>query len=136
MRIRLRSGSNEVESSALLNSGFETDSPDVAVPVRVARALGLWPPSRMGELITLDTGGGEAEAYLFEGAAELELVLEDRRIKPILVNVIVNPSIGEILLSDYVASELGIVLLDFKRGLWRLNDEDKVRTSVELSEWR
>ncbi|MGC8570355.1 MAG: hypothetical protein ACP5L1_03395 [Caldivirga sp.] len=50
--------------------------------------------------------------------------------------MIVNPSIGEILLSDYVASELGIVLLDFKRSLWRLNDEDKVRTSVELSEWR
>ncbi|MGC8570356.1 MAG: hypothetical protein ACP5L1_03400 [Caldivirga sp.] len=70
VRIRLRSGSNEVESSALLNSGFETDSPDVAVPVRVARALGLWPPSRMGELITLDTGG-EAEAYLFEGPLSL-----------------------------------------------------------------
>ena len=92
MRIRLRSGSNEIESSALLNSGFETVSPDVAVPVRAARALGLWPPSRTGELITLDTGGGEAEAYLFESAAELELILEDRRIKLILVNVIVNPS--------------------------------------------
>jgi hypothetical protein len=49
--------------------------------------------------------------------------------------VIVNPSIYEVLISDYVTRLLGIVLLDVKKGLWRLTDEDRVRTSAEPMEW-
>jgi hypothetical protein len=29
-----------------------------------------------------------------------------------------------VIISDYVASELGVILLDFKKGLWRLADDD------------
>jgi len=103
-------------------------------PVGVARALGVWPP-KAGALISMETGGGEVEAYLIEGGAQRELLLEDRRVEPILVNLVVNPAVREVIISDYVASMLGIVLLDFKRGLWRLSDEDKVRHSVEAEEW-
>jgi hypothetical protein len=39
------------------------------------------------------------------------------------VNVIVNPYIDEVAISDYVASELELMLLDFKKGLWRLADD-------------
>ncbi len=46
-----------------------------------------------------------------------------------------NSRIYEVLISDYVTSLLGIVLLDVKKGLWRLADEDKVRTSAEPMEW-
>jgi len=83
----------------------------------------------------METGGGEVEAYLIEGGAQLELLLEDRRMEPILVNLVINPAVREVIISDYVASMLGIVLLDFKRGLWRLSDEDKIRHSVEAEEW-
>jgi len=134
VRVRLSRGERRVETSALLNSGFETDSPDVVVPIGVAKALGVWPP-KAGALISMETGGGEVEAYLIEGGAQLELLLEDRRVEPILVNLVINPAVREVIISDYVASMLGIVLLDFKRGLWRLSDEDKVRHSVEAEEW-
>lgn len=134
VKVRLRRGSKEVTTSALVSSGFETSSPDVVVPLRVAQLLGLWPPPS-GELITMETGGGETEAYMIEGGAELELVLEDRGLKPLIINVLINPNVAEVIVSDYVASQLGIVLLDFKRGLWRLSDEDKVRSGVEPQEW-
>jgi len=53
----------------------------------------------------------------------LELVLPDRKSKVVNVNVIVNPYIDEVAISDYVASELELMLLDFKKGLWRLADD-------------
>jgi len=40
-----------------------------------------------------------------------------------------------VIISDYVASMLGIVLLGFKKWLWRLSDEEKVKHSVEAEEW-
>jgi hypothetical protein len=134
VRVRLRSDSREVATSVLVNTGFETDTPDVALPLTLAKALGLWPP-RGGELISLETGGGDAEAYFIENALELMLDLGDRLLEPVRVNAIVNPNISEVLLSDYVASILNIVILDAKRGLWRLGSEDRVRTSVEPSHW-
>lgn len=41
--LKLRVGRREVTLSALVNSGFESDSPDIAIPVNTARELGLWP---------------------------------------------------------------------------------------------
>jgi len=52
-----------------------------------------------------------------------------------LTNVIVNPHVHEVLLSDYVAGMLVIILLDLKRGLWRLNDgpPNKIRRQLSQS---
>jgi len=130
VKIRLKAGSREVAASALVNTGFESPAPDVAVPIAVAKALGLWPPAR-ALFVSADTGGGEVEMAYIEAGAELEL--EGRRL---VVNVLVNPYIDEILLSDYVAGELCIIILDAKRGLWRFCNEDAVRQSAEPQRWR
>ena len=45
------------------------------------------------------------------------------RSKIVNVNIIVSPYVDEVIISDYVASELGVILLDFKKGLWRLADD-------------
>lgn len=63
------------------------------------------------------------------------LDLDDRLLEPIRVNAIVNPSISEVLVSDYIANVLGIVILDARKGLWRLSNEDRIRYSVEPSYW-
>jgi len=120
IKVRLKRDGLNVETSALLNSVFETVSPDIVIPVELAKRLGLWPPEKSVSTL-LDTGGGEVVLPFYKSA--LELILEDRENKNLLVNVIVNPHISEVLISDYVASFLGIVLLDFKRGLWRLIDD-------------
>jgi len=121
-----------VDVVALLNSGFETDAPDIAVPVEVAEELGLWPPQSSLTAV-LETGGGDVVSPYYVACADLELILGDREPKRVRVNIIVNPHIDEVAISDYIASELGVILLDFKKGMWRLKDDpiDKVRMSVQ-----
>jgi predicted aspartyl protease len=99
VRAKLRQGSIELETTALVNTGFEAPAPDLALPVEAARRLGLWPPRR-AKLVVADTGGG--------------VEVEGRRRT---ANVLVNPHIDEVLISDYLAGELGIVILDPRRGL-------------------
>ncbi|NHW44191.1 MAG: hypothetical protein HA491_00355, partial [Candidatus Verstraetearchaeota archaeon] len=43
LRIRTTEG-RAVEAIALLNSGFEAPTPQLIVPIDVAKELGLWPP--------------------------------------------------------------------------------------------
>ncbi len=35
VRVRLRRGTIEVATTALINSGFETDTPDIAIPIKL-----------------------------------------------------------------------------------------------------
>ena len=136
VRVRLSRGELVVETSALVNSGFEADTPDIMVPVEAAKRLGLWPPRR-ASLAVMDTGGGEVSVPYYELAVDLELLLPDRAGRRMAVSVMVNPHVREVVLSDYVASMLGIMLLDLKRGRWRLADDPpgKVRETVEPEEW-
>ncbi|RLF24993.1 MAG: hypothetical protein DRM97_02675 [Thermoprotei archaeon] len=132
VKIKLKRGDKIIETIALLNSGFESDEPDIIVPTSIAEELDLWPP-RPSSTIVLETGGGETANPYYPDSAELELVLEDREPKKLRVNIIVNPYVDEVALSDYVISQLGIVLLDFKEGIWRLKDDppDKMRRSEQ-----
>ena len=58
--------------------------------------------------------GGEIEAFYPEEAAELELV--EKPEKKIQVNVLIDPHIREVLLSDYASGMLGIIILDIRKG--------------------
>ncbi len=122
VRVEIKRGDRRVEAVALVNSGFETDEPDIVIPVNVARNLGLWPPSG-SDVAMLDTGGGETVNPYYRECANLRLLLEDREAPVVRVNVIVNPYVDEVVISDYVSSVLGIVLLDLREGLWRLRDD-------------
>ena len=137
VRVRLSRGSRSLETSALVNTGFESDEPDVVVPVEVARLLGLWPPPSDVELVELGTGGGDLAAPYYRAAARLELLAEGVS-KGLEVNIIVDPYVDEVLLSDLVAGELGIVLLDVKRGVWKLREDPASveRRSAEKETWR
>jgi len=136
VKVRIIRDSSIIETSALVNSGFESDSPDIVVPLEVAKRLGLWPP-REASVAVLETGGGEVFTTYNEYAAEVELVLNDREPKRAVVNVITNPHMHEVVLSDYVSSLFGIILLDIKKGLWKLADDPQnvVRYSEPLEEW-
>lgn len=77
VRVRIRVRDRVYEGKALLNSGFEADSPDIIVPVHVARDLKLWPPSTE-VVITLETGRGEVTLPYYTSHATLEIVLPGR----------------------------------------------------------
>jgi len=42
VRLMARMGSS-IEVNSLLNTGFETEGPQVLIPIRVAEALDFWP---------------------------------------------------------------------------------------------
>jgi len=59
VRVRIRRGDRLFEGAAPMNSGFKTDSPDIAIPFIVAQQLNLWPPDPNSDMIIIETGGGE-----------------------------------------------------------------------------
>jgi len=81
VKIKIRGENKIVETIALLNSGFESDALDIAVPIDVAKELGLWPPHYSTTTVVLDAGGGETVNPYYESYAELELILGDRESK-------------------------------------------------------
>ncbi len=69
---------------------------------------------------------------------KVELILEDRRGPSVEATATMLPGETEVIISDRLASELGIVILDAYRGLWCLRDElgSKTRVSVRPEYWR
>ncbi len=136
VRLRIRSLVNGVvvETAALVNSGFEAESPQLLVPRPLAVRLGLWPPPPEAVLVEVGTAGGPVRNYLVRGAAEVWVVTSDRVVGPVSCDVMVSSLEYEVLISDVLGSMLGIVILDL-RGRWRFHDEDVERTTVAPEYW-
>jgi len=122
VRLRIRGRTGHVELPALVNSGFEADGPQLILPIEVAQELGLLEEARMLEAFEV-AGGGRALGYRITRPVEVELVLDDR--EPVRAEALATamPGETEAVISDFLSSELGIVILDARRGLWCLRDE-------------
>jgi len=133
VRVRITCRDMSSETVALLNSGFESSEPDIAVPTAVARDLGLWPPQSF-ELETVSTAGGDVQVfYIGNEPCTIELLDEHGRpLDSARCKIIIDPHLDETLLSDYIIDELGITVISFRRGLWRHRSDppDTVRHSA------
>ncbi|MBS7637916.1 hypothetical protein KEJ49_03365 [Candidatus Bathyarchaeota archaeon] len=134
LRVRATSSGREVASSALVNSGFEAETPQLLVPRSLAATLGLWPPPPEAQLVDVGTAGGPVRNYLVPGAAEALIEVSDRIVGPVRCDVMISSLEYEILISDRLGGEFGIVILDL-RGRWRFSDEDKVRETEAPQYW-
>ena len=65
---------------------------------------------------------------------EVSVVTEDRAVGPIIADAMISSYEYEVLISDVLGSELGIVILDL-RGKWRFKDEEGVRVSEPPQYW-
>ena len=133
LEVRKRLGHQDriVEFTAIANAGFEASYPILIVTSELWEKLGDPPPEGF---TTLKFGIGESREYpLIIGKTRAKV--SDRRqtwTKAYIVNV---PGIEEPLISDYLLSELKIVILDPKAGYWRFRDDPsrRKRRSVKLS---
>jgi hypothetical protein len=84
------------------------------------------------------TAGGEVPLFQLPVEAEVQLVAggEVKSRSPCII--VVNPYVDEVLLSDYLIDELGIVPASFRRGLQRhrSDPEGVTRESEEPQYWR
>jgi hypothetical protein len=138
IKIKLSSlkAASSLEVNSLLNTGFGTEEPEVLIPVKVAEKLSLWPQLPEGAVIRpYETAGGITRMCHLVKAIEIYGITEDKTSKAIKCNLVISEIEQEVLLSDTAISELGIVIEDAGKGLWRFKNEVKVRTSVEPQYW-
>jgi predicted aspartyl protease len=119
VRIRIKGGGKEMETKAAVNTYFTADEPLLAVPLEIAEKIGL-EGARMEEFEV--AGGGVVPALRLKGSFEVEVVVRDRKSAKVPC-VISTFKEEEAILSDQLASKLGLVILDPARGEWCFRDE-------------
>jgi len=134
LRIKSLKTGRDIVTNALVNSGYEVETPQLLIPRRLALELGYWPPPDDAVLVEVGTAGGPVRNYLIPRAALVFVETVDRVVGPVECDVMISNLEYEVLISDKLGGELGIVILDL-RGKWRFNDEDKVRETESPQYW-
>jgi len=137
VKLRLWRGDRVLETSALANSGYEAETPQILVPRVVAETLGLWPPPPGAETI-FETAGGPLHVWVIPRACNAKVIAEGAESPEVVVDIVVSLIADEVLLSDKAISELQIALEDVGRGLWRFRWEPKevLRKSEPPKIWK
>jgi hypothetical protein len=138
VKILIRLAGREVETPALVNSGFETDTPQLLVPVRLLSA-NLIDPSELGEasIEEYDTAGGPVAMHIYPNSCRVRVVEPDKSSREVTADLVVSYVEREVLIGDALTEELGIIILSPRRGLWRFIDDpyDKTRYSQRPRYW-
>jgi len=113
-----------IDVVALLNSGYEAPTPQLLIPISIARKLGLWPPEQAYEAM-LETAGGPLRVWYYPRKALVKVIAGDVESKEVLTDIMVSPIADEPLINDMLAEELEIAVESFGRGLWRFRWEPK-----------
>ena len=112
--IRLRHKGFEVNVNALLNTGFETDEPVVALPLNIASQLNLTPGEKR---FYFGPGALVGEVYL---AGKVMVIVEFEGTKRVIeAYAVIEPREEEVILSDRAIAELGIIV-DLRHMKWWL----------------
>jgi len=110
--VRLRRCGKEVEAYALLNTGFESDEPVVAVPPEVASELGL----RYGREVMF-RGPTLTYGIVYLGERVEVVVSMNNECRCVEAYVAIAPGEDEVILSAKCIELLGIVI-DLKHRRW------------------
>ncbi len=120
VRVRIVYRDRNVEVTALINTGYETDVPEIMIPLNIAKDLGLWPHLPRETVIeTYRTASGIMNVYRVRGGS-VYLIVGESLHGPIDTYIVVSEYVDEPLISDQLTSRLGIMIIDPARGLWRL----------------
>lgn len=123
VKLRIERSDRSAEAVALVNSGYEADTPQLMIPTGLARELGLWPPPPDSREEVFDTAGGPLRVWIIRGAATVWVVAGDVESTRVKADLVISPLADEPLISDALAEMLEIVVEGFWRGLWRFRWE-------------
>jgi len=138
VRIGVIIGNKLFEAVGLVNSGFETDKPQLLVPYKFLSVNNINLDALGRPTITeYDTAGGPVTLYSFIEACKVSVIEEDIKSRDVNSDLVVSPIEKEILLSDSLTEELGIVILSPRKGIWKFSNDplDKVRYSYKPQYW-
>jgi predicted aspartyl protease len=133
IKLRLRYYDKVLETSALVNTGFETPNPQILLPIKVAERLNLWPELPRDTLVEIyDTAGGPVRVYRVRNAVNVEI--PEKGIS-VIADAVISHTEVEVLISDKLADELMIVIERPGEGIWRFRDENILRKSEKPEIW-
>ena len=118
VRIRVSHGGRSVTAVVLVNSSAESDEPTVVLRPEVAEELGLTLDSF--DIVGVELASGRTHSLISKERVRVELLDEEGRVlSGTSAYLVVDEDLTEPLITDATIDELGIVVLSFKRGLWR-----------------
>jgi len=123
---------NSLATSALVNSGYEADEPEIHLPLGFIERLGMKHEEARSEKYKVV--GAEVSTRIL-GYVDVRINLEGRMAGWIKTRAVMVPGEYEVIISDALAEELGIILVKPKKGLWKLYGEELERESVEPQYW-
>jgi hypothetical protein len=125
-----------LDSVGLVNTGFESPTPQILLPRYAAERLGFLPsfPSKTQTKV-YETAGGIARFLFLEDVVKLKVVTGDKQTDFVSCSVIISDQDREILLNDAVVEQLGIEILKVRSGIWRFFGEACLRDSSEPHYW-
>ncbi|MEB3779600.1 MAG: hypothetical protein GSR85_05140 [Desulfurococcales archaeon] len=137
VKLRIKVAGRQLEVVALVNSGFETDEPQLLVPDRLLTVNDISIAGLKGSVIEYGTPAGPISLYVAKRCCSVLVVEPDRRSKEVTVDLVISPTEREVLISDALGEELGIVILSMKKGIWRFNDDpwEMSRSSYPPQYW-
>ncbi len=138
MRVRLENMNKgvSIETSALVNSGYEVKHPEICIPERLARELHLHPPPENARMMPIRTSGGIIREVFIPKALRVVLLSEGgKELGSVIADVSISRIENEVLISDSLTSALRIVIEDPFQGLWRIRGETEIRKSAEPEYW-
>lgn len=129
LRLKLVRTGKTHDIIALVNSGFETTTPQLLIPRKLAENLGVWPDMLpQAKIITYGTPGGIVRNYLIPQAIKVSVIEQDLEIQEELADITISEIEEEALISDKLAGKLGIILEDIGEGLYSLKADPKRTT--------
>jgi len=129
VKVRVRYRDASLDLVALVNTGYETDAPEILVPMSVAERLGLLPKLPSGAVIEMyKTASGLMRVYRV-GGGHVSLLAGGAEERGVETYIVISEHTDEPLISDQLASEIGIAIEDPAKGLWRLKGESLIRSS-------
>ncbi|MEM0317433.1 MAG: hypothetical protein QXI35_08460 [Candidatus Nezhaarchaeales archaeon] len=137
LRISVKGSEKSCETVALVNSGFETVTPQLLIPRGLAEELAIWPGMLpKAKIVAYGTAGGVVRNYLIPNIVEVSIAEEDVQTK-CTADLVISEIEEEVLISDKLAGRLGIVLEDVGEGLYSLKADPsrRIRSSYPPQYW-
>jgi hypothetical protein len=131
VRVRVSRGSREKALTVLVSGGAESEEPVIVVKPEDAKDLGFTPEDF--DIIEVELASSITQNLISREKVKLELLGEEERVlASTYAYLAVDEELIEPLITDATIDELGIIVLSFKKGLWRhISDPpDTVRRSV------
>jgi hypothetical protein len=130
----LQGPADSVDTSAVLNGGFEVAEPHVLLPAPcAARVLGDYRPR--ATQVQMEAAGGDVSLLEAGDRVRARVRAGDRLGPEVSFRVLVSETDAEVLVSDAGIDALGIRIESFAPGRWRLSDEVHTRDTEAPQLW-